>query len=250
MWSNLFYFSSVELHLISFRQKATPWECVCVSVHVRACAVIMRCLEHCHSVRLLGVRQTGREFWLRDRGLQCSHLQRRGSWLGSQGGVPQRPACLVSKAEAEVRGDECRSTLYTVHLPLDLEVKWPWAYFMLLPVTSVASVLQVGGEVEKEQCGKPGAAFCFPLQLRGWIHIRCRALVSLAKVHSPSLIWWVLGAEQAAGQGLGSGIISYCFLILDFLEENYSCFMSFLYEFFKKFIFGCAGSSSLWEGFL
>ena len=56
--------------------------------------------------------------------------------------------------------------------------------------------------------------------------------MSLAKVDSPSLIWWVLGAEQAAGQGSGSGIISYYFLILDFLEENYSCFMSFLYKFF------------------
>lgn len=40
MWSNLFYFNSVELHLISFRQKATPWECVCVCT--RACM----CCDH------------------------------------------------------------------------------------------------------------------------------------------------------------------------------------------------------------
>ena len=148
-----------ELHLISFRRKATPWESVCVSVHVRACAVIMSCLEHCHSVCLLGVRQTGREFCLQDRGLQCSQLQLCGSWLGPQGGVPQWPACLVSKAEAEVRDDECMSALYTVHLPLAPEVKWPWAYFMSLPVTSVASILQVDGEVEKEQCGKARSCF-------------------------------------------------------------------------------------------
>lgn len=69
--------------------------------------------------------------------------------------------------------------------------------------------------------------------------------LSLAKVDSPSLIWWVLGAEQAAGQGSGSGIISYCFLILDVLEENYGCFMSFLYTFFKRFIFGRARPSPL-----
>lgn len=29
-----------------------------------------------------------------------------------------------------------------------------------------------------------------------------------------------------------SGLISCCFLILDFLEETYGCFMSFLYNFF------------------
>lgn len=34
----------------------------------------------------------------------------------------------------------------------------------------------------------------------------------------------------------GSGIISYCFLILDCLEENYGCFMSFLYKFLKLFL--------------
>ena len=134
-----------ELHLISFRRKATPWESVCVSVHVRACAVIMSCLEHCHSVCLLGVRQTGREFCLQDRGLQCSQLQLCGSWLGPQGGVPQWPACLVSKAEAEVRDDECMSALYTVHLPLAPEVKWPWAYFMSLPVLFVMGVICIFG---------------------------------------------------------------------------------------------------------
>ena len=152
--------SQCELHLISFRRKATPWESVCVCIHVRACAVIMSCLEHCHSLCLLGVRQTGREFWLQDRGVQSSCLQLHGSWLGPQSGVSQWPACLVTKAEGKVRDDECKK-----HFVHRSSSPWPRGemtlvlLFVSAPVTGMTSVVQIDGEVEKEWCGKARSCF-------------------------------------------------------------------------------------------
>lgn len=72
---------------------------------------------------------------------------------------------------------------------------------------------------------EPLSAFLFSLDA-GFRSDTGPCLASLAKVDSPALIQWVLGAEQAVGQGPGrrslwheegvgtSGIVSHCLFVL------------------------------------